>query len=200
MGKYIAALFANNRAVTGMTHGDAFAKLSNAEKNGQIESGFIDSTTGKFFTEEIKIYLKQVYLVRHGDANGQNRNASLTELGKLQSYSLANCFYEKDISDFDFFSSPFSRCTQTAAVVEEKTGLKFCTKENLRKQDDTEQDSHFVDRIIEMIDELPEKAIIVTHTDIIIHTIHQMIGTIIDKVPNCSISYINLKELIILEN
>lgn len=200
MGKYVAALFINNRAVTGLNHGDAFSKLSCKEQDGQIESGFVDPQTGKFFTEEIKVYLKQVYLIRHGDATGQNKKSALTELGVLQSYSLANLLDQKDISEFEFFSSPYLRCQQTANVIEEKTGLKFCAKEFARKQDSSETVSHFSERITSMIEELPEKSIIVTHTDVIIHTINQMVGTIIQKVPHCSVSYVNIKELIIIQS
>lgn len=38
MGKYVTALFANNKAVVGLNYGDAFSKLSSQEQNGQIKS------------------------------------------------------------------------------------------------------------------------------------------------------------------
>lgn len=200
MGKYIAALFANNRAVTGLNHGDAFSKLSSNERDGYIESGFIDTETGKFFSDNIKVYLKQVYLLRHGEAMGQERDDKLTKLGIIQSHVLAETISNKNISEFEFFASPFLRCKQTAEIIEEKTGLKFCAKEEIRKQDSFETPEHFCERISDLVETLPEKSVLVTHSDVIIGVIAQMVGMIVKIVPNCSISYVSSKELVILEN
>jgi len=200
MAKYVAALFANNRAVSGLNHGDAFSKLSTNEKNGDIESGFIDVETGKFFSDNLKVYLKQVYLLRHGDATGQHHNDKLTDLGVIQSHVLAETIEAKNISEFEFFSSPYLRCKQTAQIIEEKSGLKFCAKDCFRKQDDEEKEEHFLERIISLIDSLPEKSVVVTHTDIISNIIYQMMNEQVCCVPHCSISYISSRELIILEN
>jgi broad specificity phosphatase PhoE len=200
MGKYVAALFANNRAVVGLNHGDAYSKLSSQEKDGDIESGFIDTETGKFFSDNIKIYLKQVYLIRHGEATGQEQQSKLTKFGILQSHVLAETISNKNISEFEFFSSPFLRCKQTAEIIEEKTGLKFCAKEELRKQDAQERPEHFCERMTDLIETLPEKSILVTHSDVIINVVAQMVGTLVMSVPNCSISYVSSRELIISQN
>lgn len=200
MGKYIAALFANNRAVTGLNHGDAFSKLSSQERDGDIESGFIDTETGKFFSDNVKIYLKQVYLLRHGEATGQGYEDKLTKFGIIQSHVLAETISDKNISEFEFFSSPFLRCKQTAEIIEEKTGLEFCAKTEMRKQDFDETPDHFCERITDLIETLPEKSIMVTHSDVIINVVAQMVGAIVKCVPNCSISYVSSKEFVILQN
>jgi len=144
--------------------------------------------------------LKQVYILRHGEATGQERQSKLTKLGILQSYVLAETIFNKDISEFEFFSSPFLRCKQTAEIIEEKTGLKFHPKEELRKQDVQELPEHFCERIIDLIEFLPPKSILVTHSDVVVNIIAQMIGTIVNNVPNCSISYVSSKEFVILQN
>jgi phosphohistidine phosphatase SixA len=200
MGKYVAALFINNRAVSGLNHGDAFSKLLPQEKDGQIESGFIDTETGKFFSDNVKIYLKQVYLIRHGEATGQDQKSKLTKFGILQSHVLAETISNKNISEFEFFSSPYLRCKQTAEIIEEQTGLKFCAKEELRKQDTEENPEHFCERMTDLIETLPEKSILVTHSDVVISVVAQMIGTILQSAPNCSISYVSSKELVISQN
>lgn len=81
MQKYIAALYSNGRVVTGCNHGDAFSKLSCSEQDGSVESGFYEPETGRFFTEEYDFYLKQIFLIRHGEATGQRLPANLTPVG-----------------------------------------------------------------------------------------------------------------------
>lgn len=200
MRKYVAALFVNNKAVVGLNHGDAFSKLSSQEQDGQIESGFIDTKTGKFFSDNIKVYLKQVYLIRHGEATGQERQSKLTKFGILQSHVLAETISNKNISEFELFSSPFLRCKQTAEIIEEKTGLKFCAKEELRKQNIQEKPERFCERMTTLIETLPGKSILITHSDVIINVVAQMVGTHVASIPNCSISYVSSKELVISQN
>lgn len=201
MSKYIAALYAEGRVVTGVNHGDAFSKLSENEQDGQIESGFLDPTTGRFFTEEYDFYLKQIYLIRHGEAEGQHYHACLTEWGRQQSACCAEFLSTQPLSGFQLFCSPLDRCIQTAEIISEITCLPFETSSNLRKQEDEENDRDFVRRIDESLMEIPPKCLLISHSDFILTFIREAVGAQFleeyrSGVPNAGVMMIDARKLI----
>lgn len=202
MGKFVAALYAGNRIVTGVNHGDAFSKLNQDEQDGPIESGFLDPTTGKFFTEEIEFYSKQVYLIRHAQAEGQHYHACLTELGHEQSRLCGEFLARQQLpDDICFCCSPYDRCVQTSEIVSEVTTIHHNIDADLRKQDDDEPDQKFIERIHVVLDKLPAHSLIISHTDFILHFVHEAIGPEFIKnccVQNCAITMIDARRLISL--
>jgi phosphohistidine phosphatase SixA len=197
---YIAALFVGNRVVTGTNHGDAFGKLNPQEQNGQIESGFLDPTTGRFFTEEYDFYLKQIYLVRHGEAEGQHFHASLTENGRQQCVVCAEFLAAQPLSEFELYCSPLDRCVQTAQIISEITAIPYNVLDCLQKQRDDEPDQKFIGRIENALEIIHPKALIISHTDFILNFMRESIGSSfiegITCVPNCAVAMIDARRLV----
>lgn len=193
--KYVAALYAGNRVVTGLNHGDAFSKLNQDEQNGDIESGFLDPVTGRFFTDDYDFYLKQIYLIRHGEADGSHFHASLTAKGREQSAKCADFLYAEGLDDFLCLSSPADRCRQTAEIIAEVAAIPCDIQDSLRCQRDDEPSENFLCRIAHSLSNLPPKTLIVSHTDYIVNFVQQAIGAIPSEefrtgIPNCAVIYI----------
>lgn len=202
MGKFVAALYANNRIVTGVNHGDAFSKLNGSERDGDIESGFLDPATGKFFTEEYSFYQKQIYLVRHAEAEGQHFHACLTEKGHEQARMCGEFMAKQSISDDTCFCcSPLDRCVQTAEIISEITTFPFRVEPDLRKQDDDEPDMEFLQRIDSILDKIPSQSLLITHCDFILQFIHEAIGPdYVNQVctANCAVTMIDARRIVCL--
>lgn len=199
MGKYVAALYAGNRIVTGVNHGDAFSKLNTTEQDGEVESGFLDPETGKFFTEEYNFYMKQVYLVRHGDAEGQHFHASLTDKGREQCKVCGEFLAKQDLKGYDICCSPLDRCVQSAEIFSEFTTLPFHIEPNLRNQDDDEPDLEFLQRISSTLEHIPAKALLISHSDFIVQFIHEAIGPEFINdicVGNCAVTLIDARRIV----
>lgn len=197
MSNYVAALLVGKRVVTGSNHGDAFAKLTEEEKNGELISGFLDHRSGRFFSEEYELYTRRVYLIRHGEACGQYRRAKLTQLGLLQAQQAADYLQHLDIGDFEAFTSPFLRCTQTSSIISNAIHLNFTVSDELEKKSDEEDLASFLARIDRFLEHLPAKTILVSHTDYIIHFIQEALGIKVEHaIPNGSITMINAHELV----
>ncbi|MFD2115217.1 histidine phosphatase family protein [Paenibacillus yanchengensis] len=76
--------------------------------------------------------MKNIYVVRHCEANGQEPEASLTELGMQQAGKLANFLLDKDI-DF-IISSPFERAYQTIASLAEQISIEVVIDDRLAER------------------------------------------------------------------
>lgn len=69
--------------------------------------------------------LKTIYVIRHGEANGNEHDASLTDRGKEQAQRLVSFFSQMTEVAIDrLISSPFLRAKQTAAPLAELLELE----------------------------------------------------------------------------
>lgn len=76
--------------------------------------------------------MKNVYVVRHCKADGQEPDAKLTELGIQQAENLAKFLLDKDI-DF-IISSPFERAYRTIAPLAEQIGIEVVLDDRLAER------------------------------------------------------------------
>ncbi|WP_310550681.1 histidine phosphatase family protein [Paenibacillus glufosinatiresistens] len=76
--------------------------------------------------------MRTIYIVRHCQAEGQAREAKLTESGRRQAERLAHFFLDKNI-DY-IVSSPFERAYQTIAPLAERTGIEVVLDERLAER------------------------------------------------------------------
>ncbi|MDF2815173.1 MAG: histidine phosphatase family protein [Paenibacillus sp.] len=76
--------------------------------------------------------MKNVYVVRHCKADGQEPNARLTELGIQQTENLTKFLIGKDI-DF-IISSPFERAYRTIAPLAEQIGIEVVFDDRLAER------------------------------------------------------------------
>lgn len=200
MKKYIAALYANGRVVTGCNHGDAFSKLSVMEQDGDLESGFYDPETGKFFTEEYEFYMKQILLIRHGEATGCCFDDDLTEIGVLQARKAAEFLCQNyDLAEFEAISSPYLRCRRTADIIARITGLTFSTDQRVRERGDDEGSDTFLARIHEALAHSSSKTIYISHSDFIVNFAEQAVRhriTDCERMPGGSVTFIDAKRLV----
>jgi len=191
----IPAILTDDKIVTGPNHGEAFSKLNELEKDGPIISGFLDCKNHKFITDENQvIYLNEIIILRHGEATEQE-NGPLTELGRKQALLVAKFLASMPLQNFQGLHSPYKRCQETSAIIEQNCQVHFTQCDNLSKRQDNETD--FCERLIKTLDSIPERSILITHTDFIQNIIQithcvQSIG----KITNCSITYIRKNKII----
>lgn len=193
----VPAILVDNKVVTGCHHGDAFGKLSETQKNADdLISGFADEN--KFITDDKVIYLKEIILIRHAEADTQYMNGAITDAGRTHAAKTAAFILDMHLPSFTIMSSPYLRCIQTAKIISEQCRIPFSPKDELAKQRDKEPLPEFEKRITNVMDTLPKKSIIVTHTDFIqnILRITQFTRENVKFVPNCSITYIFYNRLI----
>ncbi|WP_409251274.1 histidine phosphatase family protein [Bacillus sp. SCS-153A] len=76
--------------------------------------------------------MKHLYIVRHAKAEGQPREAKLTELGEEQAESLVTFFQEREIDAI--YSSPFLRAIKTIEPLALKRGLPVIQDERLSER------------------------------------------------------------------
>jgi phosphohistidine phosphatase SixA len=191
----VPAILTDDKVVTGPNHGEAFGKLNETEKNGPLLSGFLDCKNHKFITDEDKvIYLKEIIILRHGEATPQE-DGPLTELGRKQALQVANFLATMHLQNFQGLHSPYKRCKETSTIIEQNCHLPFSPCDNLSKRQDNETD--FCDRLVKTLDSIPERSILITHTDFIQNVI-QITHCIssIGKISNCSITYIRKNRII----
>lgn len=201
MGKYVAALCVGNKVVVGSNHGDAFSKLNQDEQIGNVESGFIDTATGRFFTEEYDFYLKQIYVIRHGQAEGQSFRDSLTDIGIQQCICCADFLAKQQIKDFEIYCSPYDRCVQSAQIISQITNLPCQILNCLEKQKEEESIQNFVERVDQSLAEIAAKSIIISHADFILQFVAEAVGPDFCQefqsgIPNCSVTLIDARRLI----
>lgn len=76
--------------------------------------------------------MKNVYVVRHCKADGQEPDARLTDLGIQQAENIAKLFLGKDI-DF-IISSPFERAYHTIAPLADQIGVEVVLDDRLAER------------------------------------------------------------------
>ncbi|MGE8207163.1 histidine phosphatase family protein [Heyndrickxia sp. NPDC080065] len=76
--------------------------------------------------------MKTIYLVRHCQAEGQSREANLTELGVEQSKNLADFLLTKNIEYI--ISSPFKRAYSSITPLAESLGMEIVKDERLSER------------------------------------------------------------------
>jgi broad specificity phosphatase PhoE len=187
----IAALYVHGRIVTGTHHGDAFSKLTEAEKHNNICSGFYDEERKKFFTDEKEFYLKKMILVRHAQADNQD-DPSLTDYGRFQIQQAANFLNSfVNLSGYQGFTSPIKRCQETAEEFCNEINLSFRTNDKL-KEYDGEPPVQFGTRVKTLLEELPDKSVLISHCNLIANL--AQLATGIDtsnlKIHNCCILFV----------
>jgi hypothetical protein len=99
------------------------------------------------------------------------------------------------LKEFQGFYSPYHRCAETSSIIEKNCQLPFTQCPNLSKQQQNEINFH--NRLLQILDFIPEKSILITHTDFIQHVI-QITHCIssIGIITNCSITYICKNKII----
>lgn len=76
--------------------------------------------------------MKKIYVVRHGQAEGQEAGAKLTKLGEQQAAKLANFF--KDISVDQIISSPYTRAVETIQPIADQKQTPIEADDRLRER------------------------------------------------------------------
>lgn len=187
----IAALYTGGKVVTGRNHGEAFGKLTEAEQNADLCSGFIDPQKLKFISEECEFYLKQITMLRHGDSVG-HWNSPITKLGRSQAKLAAAFLVNMHLEGCVGFCSPMLRCVETAHILEDVCNISFTPDPRLLKQNDRESGETFLERVRKVLDELPERSLIISHCDFIqVMTELASDAEAPELVPNCSITHID---------
>lgn len=201
MAKYVAALCVGNKVVLGSNHGEAFSKLNHDEQAGDVESGFFDPESGRFFTEEYDFYLKQIYVIRHGQSEGQSFTDPLTRIGIQQCVACANLLVSKNVQDFEIYCSPYLRCVQSAQIISEITTCPIHTLDELQKQKEEERPEEFLKRVDHSLAEIAPKAIVISHADFIFQFVAEAVGTsfceeLLHGIPNCFVMLIDARRLV----
>ena len=188
----IPALYASGKLVTGCCHGEAYGKLSESEKDQNIQSGFIDEHKLKFIADDGEFYLKKIILMRHGDSEGKSES-SITEKGRSQVKMAAAFFATINLKGYKGFCSPLIRCVDTAKLLSDYCRIQFNVNDDLIKQFDDEDCECFVNRVGKVLDALPEKSLLISHCDFI-KVMTQLAGgvdvNLPDIIPNCSTTFI----------
>jgi broad specificity phosphatase PhoE len=195
----VPAILTDDKVVTGPCHGDAFSQLTEIEKNGNVTSGFLDCQHHKFITDQDQvIYLKEIIVLRHAESTDQE-NGPLTDLGKIQANKVSKLLLSFPIKGFVGFHSPYQRCIETSQIIEENCHIPFTLSDNLCKKINEENESDFCKRSIQVLDLIPEKSILITHTDFIQKFIKIFNCNVnIGKIKNCSITHIQKNKIILL--
>lgn len=195
----VPALFIRDKVVTGSHHGDAFSKLSEQEKNDcGLMSGFLDDEHHKFVTEDETIYLKDIILLRHAQSDLRVEDGPITSSGRAQAFHAAEFLKELHLAGYTGYCSPYLRCKQTSAIIKEICSIPFEIKPHLCRQTPFENHEEFANRIIGILDVLPPRSVLITHTDFIqkILALTHLIKEQLKFVVNCSITYIHQNRLI----
>lgn len=150
------AILTNGRIVTGFNHGDAFSKLTEIEKDNCL-SGFVNNN--EFVTDECFV-TKTLIFVRHAPAQDEH----ITKEGKLQMIKLARNLLNI-INQYNCLSSPITRCQESAKIIEKICKIHFTYMDLLiEKTNETIQE--FNNRIIKLLKDLPQKTLVVSHSDL----------------------------------
>lgn len=171
-----AALYANGKVVTGVTHGHAFSCLTASEKDTCV-SGRYDELKKKFVCEDDRFfYMKDITFVRHAHANGDYLTVRgikqiTTSVKHMAGFWEPNAFV---------LSSPAKRCQHTASLIQTYFGCSGYVEDNLAENVSDEQ-------ILACLDAMPSPVIAVTHSDFIRRAIFLVCGTLINYLPNLSV-------------
>jgi hypothetical protein len=123
-----AALYVAGRVVVADSHLACFQTLSEDEQNADMESGFYDSETGQFISDnERRVFDdKELYLVRHAQAAcPDDPDPDITEEGAEQVRYAACCLLKQNLCGFQGIASPMLRCLRTACILHNLLGIRF---------------------------------------------------------------------------
>lgn len=191
---YVAALFASGRIVTGSNHGEAFGKLSTKEQDDNLTSGFFNPITGKFSSDDFECYVKNIFLVRHSDVEEQQDDPELSDLGRYRAADTAHYLFENfNLSEFEGFFSHARRCQETAKILDDRLKMKENTcLSSLADKLDEESDLDFLIRLKQVLDDAPQKCIIVSHSNCIINLAQLASNGSVNNciIGKCSITYV----------
>jgi phosphohistidine phosphatase SixA len=165
--KTLKAVYAKGKVVTGVTHGDAFSKLTEEEKKGQdFVIGDWCPDTGLFEGDGKLFFTKKVLLIRHAEPRFINytEDFGLSDRGMTQAKLLGSWLAEDGWGNVDIFTSPAKRCQLTAGILNlfllyDGNGV---TVDPRLAEGCTSQDN-----IIQVLENLPQKSIIISHSPFI---------------------------------
>lgn len=123
-----AALYVAGRVVVADSHLACFQTLTEEEKDADMDSGFYDSDTGQFISDNERSVFddKELYLVRHAQAAcPDEHDPDITEEGAEQVRIAAHCLLKRNLSGFQGVASPMLRCLRTASILNNMLGIKF---------------------------------------------------------------------------
>jgi phosphohistidine phosphatase SixA len=203
---YVKALYLDGKIVTGVTHGHAFAELSEEEKAkiDKIVSGFFDEETGQFIDPDnsLEFYTKSIILIRHGQIAQpytENLDPDLSDEG-IDEVKRITYFLQKRIDLHNTFAcvSPYLRCRHTAQIIADHTRIRFKISHEIR---DESHDAHsdFFTRLKKVLDALPSKSLLISHSDVI-EAITKMATGIDDvkSIPTASVTLISKRQAVCL--
>lgn len=203
---YVKALYLNGKIVTGVTHGHAFAELSEQEKDqiDGIVSGFFDEETGQFIDPDtnLEFYTKSIILIRHGNVAqpySENLDPDLSEKG-VDEVKRITYFLQKrtNLENTFAFVSPYLRCRHTAQIIADHTRIKVKISSDLREEShDTHSD--FFTRLKSTLDHLPPKSLLISHSDVIEAIIRMATGIEdVTSIPTASVTLISKRQAVCL--
>ncbi len=192
----LRAIYLNGKVLTGITHADAYSNLSADEKQqaNNIISGFLNKQTGEFLDidNDAKFYTKETLLVRHGsisdpeDPDPQLSEDGVNEIEKI-AYYLRNYV---NLKGCQAIVSPSLRCIQTAEIIAYHTRLRFSVKLEI-------QEAETVDTLKNVMDNMSEKTLIISHSPIIQGLVRLAVGQMVDNpIPTGSLTIINKRHTV----
>ncbi|MGM2730931.1 histidine phosphatase family protein [Bacillus cereus group sp. Bce005] len=92
----------------------------------------------------------QLYIIRHGKAEGNKINSPLRPEGEIQAERLSDFLLQRNITNIkQLLSSPYLRATQTAEFIARKLNMEYSIKDTLREidLDEINDDENLVEKI-----------------------------------------------------
>lgn len=203
---YLKALYLNGKIVTGVTHGHAFAELSEEEKDqiDGIVSGFFDEETGHFNDPDsgLEFWSKSIILIRHGQVAQpyqENMDPDLSEEG-IDEVKRITYFLQKrvNLQNTSALVSPYLRCRHTAQIIADHTRIRFKISHDIREES---HDSHsdFFTRLKKTLDVLPHKSLLISHHDVIEAVTRMATGIEnVQSIPTASVTLISKRQAVCL--
>tara|TARA_Y100000034_G_scaffold101414_1_gene125720 strand:- start:927 stop:1553 length:627 start_codon:yes stop_codon:yes gene_type:complete len=202
---YLKALYLNGKIVTGATHGHAFAELTDEEKANveNIVSGFFDKESGRFVDpdHDLEFYTKSIILIRHGNVSPftDSFDPDLSEEG-VDEVKRITYFLQKrvNLQNTLAYVSPYLRCRHTAQIIADHTRIRFKICQDIREES---QDTHsdFFTRLKRTLDSLPDKSLLISHSDVIEVITKLATGIENDEaIPTASVTLISKRQAVCL--
>ncbi|MDA2359005.1 histidine phosphatase family protein [Bacillus cereus] len=104
----------------------------------------------------------QLYIIRHGRAEGNKINSPLNSEGKIQAERLSDFLLQRNLTNINqLISSPYLRAKQTAEVISRKLQLEYSIKDTLREidLDEINDDENLVEKIKKQFEDFNLKLI-----------------------------------------
>jgi phosphohistidine phosphatase SixA len=174
----LKAVYANGKVVTGRTHGEAFNKLPDEEKLGNdFVIGDWCDLTGKFVGDDGFFFTKKVLMIRHGQpacSYMEDEDPPLSREGEIQVeklglYLSAGFEFDQRWEGFAIISSPLRRCIQTMEILQKVLGLPSKVDSDLVDSFEKETPEALCDRIMGLMERLPQNSILISHCNFIQH-------------------------------